>query len=325
MKFVVTVDTEADNQWDGSSLSLLNIKYLPRFHNLCLKYNFRPTYLVAYEVADNREAVKLLKNWQDKGEAEIGVHLHPWTTPPFSTSEKKDSSKQDFPSSLPDELLKEKLKNLTDTILNNFGKPPKSFRAGRWGLDGRVASYLVDLGYTVDCSITPKMRWKADRRNSDKKALLDFRTAPVFPYYLSPENVCSPGNGKLLEVPTTILYTGLFKKEGGLTKHFSSLPENTFKKVLNKAFFDKKWLRILNNSKSKDWINILKSAQANNLQVLEFMIHSSELMPGGSPYAHTEADVDYIFNQLNEMFKLFFNQGVVGITLSEYAEEHKNK
>ena len=86
MYFIVTVDTEADIQKKGSDRAVLsNLASLPRFQALCEAYNVMPTYLITYEVATHRETVENLKNWQDKGMAEVGTHLHPWTNPPIGT------------------------------------------------------------------------------------------------------------------------------------------------------------------------------------------------------------------------------------------------
>lgn len=308
MKFIITVDTEADNQWKSNEVFLKNIFSLPRFQSLCEKFSFIPTYLVSYEVAEDRLAVLMLKDWQNRGKAEIGAHLHPWTTPPIL----KDDKLHTYPFELSDEDLYAKIKNLTDLITKECDRAPTSYRAGRWGFDRRQAEILSKLGYLVDCSVTPKVDW---RKNKGKiQGGPDFRLKPIYPEYV---------NG-LLEVPMTIVFTGLFKKEGGIMeKTFLSLPDDFVKKVMNKLLFKQKWLRIFSNCKKDDWQKIYKSAVKNNLPVLEFMIHSSELMPGGSPYAKDEKAVEFIYYQLEEMFKYFKQRQVEGISLSEFAQSFK--
>ena len=91
MKFIITVDTEADNQWTRPSRETVdNIFFLFRFNELCKRFNLLPTYLITYEVACNTKAVSLLKSFQIEG-AEIGAHLHPWTTPPFILDQNQES------------------------------------------------------------------------------------------------------------------------------------------------------------------------------------------------------------------------------------------
>ena len=293
MKFVITVDVEADNQWKTGEISLENIKYLPRFQLLCEKYNFKPTYLLSYEVVNDSD-ISNLKEWQDRGVAEIGAHLHPWTTPPYLKNH--DVNIHTYPHELEEDDLFNKLKNLTDIIKEKFNKQPLSFRAGRWGFDKKVSEKIRELGYKVDCSVTPKVNWQKTVGNPTKNGGPDFRLSSVYPHDI--DNV--------LEVPMTILFTGLLKKENTrIAQFFLKLPDSFFKKVLNKLFFKQKWLRIFSNSKLKDWKLIHKSAQRNNLPVLEFMIHSSELMVSGSPYSKTEEQLDHIYEQLESMFKYF--------------------
>ncbi len=253
MKFIITVDTEADNQWEKDSpITAKNISYLPRFQDLCKKYNFPPTYLVTYEVAQNKNIINQLKYWQDSKEAEIGAHLHPWTTPPI----KNENNEHIYPHELKTEDLKKKLEVLTNAIQENFKKKPTSYRAGRWGFDYRQASMLNDLGYIVDCSITPKVNWKKSLGKGDGKGGPDFRNQSVKPYYFE--------NG-LLEVPMTILFTGIFNKEDGLLKEkFLYMDDGLIKKIINRLFFRQKWLRVFPNSSEKDWKKIYKSAKKIN-------------------------------------------------------------
>ena len=51
MYFIITVDTEADNQWaDPVPKTTENIKFIPRFQALCDRFGFKPTYLCPYEM-----------------------------------------------------------------------------------------------------------------------------------------------------------------------------------------------------------------------------------------------------------------------------------
>jgi len=314
MHFIITVDTEADDQWrENRGITCRNIEYLPRFQELCERYGFIPTYFTTYEIAADPDAVKTLKPWQDNGRAEIGAHLHPWTTPPLA-SEKK--SEHCFPSELADEVLKNKLINLTEIIEKNFGRRPTSYRAGRWGFDGRQAGLLSELGYLADSSITPKINWSKESGRSERVGGPDFRLAPLGPHRLA---------SGLLEVPMTILFTGLIKKEkSAWSKKFLAMPGGWPKKIINRLFFRQKWLRIFANSTLRDWEQIYRSAILNGLPALVFMIHSSELMPGGSPYARDEKAVEHVYGQLEQIFGLYKKYGLKGSGLSDFARNYKN-
>jgi len=61
MKFILSIDTEGDNQWDfGRELTVENIKFVPRLQNLCEKYFIKPTYLVTSEVCEDNFFNELL-------------------------------------------------------------------------------------------------------------------------------------------------------------------------------------------------------------------------------------------------------------------------
>ena len=53
------------------------------------------------------------------------------------------------------------------------------------------------------------------------------------------------------------------------------------------------------------------------------MIHSSELMPGGSPTFKTENDIENLYSDLKMIFK-DLSSFCKGKTLSEYAVEKRN-
>ena len=109
MLFVLTVDTEADNQWDhGVPLKTDNVRYWQPFQSVCHRHGVSPTYLVTSEISADTLAQTLLKGWAAAGEAEIGAHLHPWTTPPFLDTPglRFNDSSHAFISELPDDLVR---------------------------------------------------------------------------------------------------------------------------------------------------------------------------------------------------------------------------
>ena len=88
MKFILTIDTEGDNQWDhGRELTVENIKFIPRFQDLCNKYLIRPTYLVTSEVCEDSYAKEIFTDYLSKEAAEIGAHLAFMDNTPFSWTE----------------------------------------------------------------------------------------------------------------------------------------------------------------------------------------------------------------------------------------------
>ncbi|OHB00189.1 MAG: hypothetical protein A3E94_01225 [Candidatus Zambryskibacteria bacterium RIFCSPHIGHO2_12_FULL_44_12b] len=303
MKLIITVDTEADNQWKKEKLvTLENIFYLPRFQELAQRFGFIPTYLVTYEVAVNSEAASILSQFQKGGNAEIGAHLHPWTTPPYQKDTAWERKYHRFPSELSFEELDEKMRTLTEAIKENFGESPTSFRAGRWGLSPKVVKVLKELNYTADSSVTPGISWH--KTKGDPKGLggPDFRHAPLFPYEISNDNILSQGESGIVEIPVTILPTG-----------------GIIERIVRQATGHPRWFRIFPETTLNDLKIVYKAVLCKHLPYIQFMIHSSELMPGGSPYAKDENAMERTFGLIRDLFSFLKEQQVDGVTISQFA------
>jgi hypothetical protein len=50
-----------------------------------------------------------------------------------------------------------------------------SHRAGRWAFDERYARLLVEHGYQVDCSVTPRVNWKTAKGAPQGDGGTDYR------------------------------------------------------------------------------------------------------------------------------------------------------
>ena len=323
MKLILTVDTEADNQWDvGAELTTDNLGYVPRFQALCEHFEFPPTYLCTYEVVTSAVFDGTLGQPARNGHAEIGAHLHPWSTPPFDAVWDDADRGHPYPSELPTELFQSKLRTLTATLSDRLGQAPTSYRAGRWGFSPAQVLSLVRLGYLVDCSITPLVSWVADigLRGGGP----DFRKAPLAPYGLSQRDVCQTGNSGLLEVPVTILHTSALMRRSHLVRSMfrryrRSIPVRAADRCLRLA---PQWFRPYPGMSAERLITVYEAANALGLPAVEMMLHSSELMPGASPYNRTPAAVDDLFHRLERTFAHLVSRGVEGMTLTEFARSH---
>ena len=84
MELVVTIDAEED-QWGvtpSGTPSVTNIQQVPALQLLLNDYHIVPTYLLTYPVANDEKAAAVFRELLDAGQCEIGMHCHPWTTPP---------------------------------------------------------------------------------------------------------------------------------------------------------------------------------------------------------------------------------------------------
>jgi hypothetical protein len=82
----------------------------------------------------------------------------------------------------------------------------------------------------------------------------------------------------------TVLYTGPLVREGsGAARRFSLLPESPAKRLLDRIVFRKKWLRNPTRRAAGGLAGPHRAAVRGGLDVLVFMIHSSEPRAGHEP------------------------------------------
>ena len=322
MQLIITVDTEADNQWAVEAPQTTNnLDVMPRFQRLCDQFRFPPTYLCTHEVVTSPSFRGTIAAYASDGRAEVGAHLHPWSTPPFDAVWDGIGAARPYPSELPPDLVARKLDTLTSVITDRVGVRPASYRVGRWGLSAVQIGLLVTFGYRVDCSVTPGMSWQGDV--GLREGGPDFSDAPAAPYVLSSDDPARPGDSGLLEVPVTILHTSRLMHRSRVLRqsyrqHRRSLPWRAADRFFRVA---PQWLRPYPHMTAERLIAVADTAHRLGRPVLEMMFHSSELLPGGSPYNLTPASVDRLFDRLARLFEHLASRGVGGVMLTGFARE----
>ncbi len=303
------VDTEADDQWSTNGrrrLEVRNAECLPGLQVLCDSYGVRPTYLVTHEMASGKESGAILKELAGTGRCEIGTHLHPWSSPPFREADLVGT----YPSQLPDELLERQLRELTLTIEDLLGSRPTTYRAGRHGLDGRSLTHLECLGYTVDSSVDPLF-------NETRKGGPSFAGAPLGPYRPDYRDVRRPGSAKILEVPISAATLPRLPKP--LERAYASLPPLPYRPALKRLGLRPVWLRP-SYSTLADSTRLASRLVGDGLPCLNVLFHSSEILPGGSPYNPDPPSVASFLDRLERLFQHATESlGAVGRTYAEFA------
>ena len=67
---------------------------------------------------------------------------------------------------------------------------------------------------------------------------------------------------------------------------------------------------------------LIRACLTNQTPVLVMMLHSSSLMPGGSPYVQNQRDLDSLFANLEEVFEACRDRHQMACrTLTEFARE----
>ena len=309
--FLITIDTEGDNLWrNRQTITTHNTRFLPRFQALCEKYGFKPTWLTNYEMASDPAYVEFARDVIQRGQGEVGMHLHAWNSPPETPLTDDDWRWQPYLIEFPDHLLRDKVRFMTDLLEEKFQTKMLSHRAGRWAFDERYAAVLRELGYQVDCSVTPRVSWRSSPGAPQGQGGTDYRHFPQHAYFLDAQDISRSGDSTLLEVPMSIQY-----------KHSAFM--NQLKQGYDRLRGKKRgpsvnWLRPSGGNLAT-MKRVAEQSLAQGNDYVEFMLHSSEFMPDGSPTFKTEADIERLYDELEALFS-WLQQRTQGMTLAEYYQ-----
>ena len=119
----------------------------------------RPLHLLTWPVLTDEDWCALFAGWRQAGEAELGIHNHPWVTPPLHEWLNGCNS---YPCNLPAHLEAAKIRTLAEHFRARFGTAPLAYRAGRWGGSDRTPELLAAAGIPLDLSAAARMPPAAD-------------------------------------------------------------------------------------------------------------------------------------------------------------------
>lgn len=247
-----------------------------------------------------------VKEVQDEGRGEVGMHLHAWNTPPLYNLDPSGNPSAPYLIEYPDIVMNEKIVTMTNIIEEKTGVRPVTHRAGRWATDKRYIDALHAYGYRVDCSVTPHVDWSGTKGESAGSKGSDYSRA---------DEKASRINGKesLLEVPMTIMKSHkLFPPS---SKTVRGILANIYHTVLSNEL----WLRPDGRNLGQMLYIVDKATGDRKKDYIMFMLHSSELMPGGSPTFRTEESIEKLYEDLEVLFKKI-SYSFEGITLRDYEE-----
>nr|CCB84928.1 putative lipid A core:surface polymer ligase [Candidatus Steffania adelgidicola str. Klausen-Leopoldsdorf] len=309
--FIITIDTEGDNLFQNHHITTKNARFLPRFQRLCEKYCFKPVYLTNYEMTIDDAFIDFARDLIARDSAEIGMHLHAWNSPPSYDLTGNDGRYKPYLIEYPQAIMQEKILFMTKHLEDTFQKKMLSHRAGRWAFNECYAHMLLALGYQVDCSVTPRVDWRHSPGSPTGSGGSNYRHFPDHAYFIDLNNIVRPGNSKLLEVPMT-------------TRDKHSPWMNAISQSYDRLRGKKRgpsvqWLRPTGDNAIK-MCQIAEKSLASGSDYIEFMLHSFELMPGGSPVAKNTADIEKLYRDLEHLFD-WVQQRAIGITLAQYYQQ----
>jgi hypothetical protein len=309
---LITVDTEGDNLWSRpGTIAVENARYLPRFQALCEKYGFKPVWLTNYEMAESPAFIEFARDVLRRGAGEVGMHLHAWNSPPEVELTDDDCRHQPYLYEYPEPAMREKIRRMTDLLEERFGRKMVSHRAGRWGFNAVYARLLVEHGYRVDCSVTPHLSWAEHLGDPRGRGGPDFTSFPETPYFLDLDRIDRPGVSPLLEVPVSVI-----PRAGQV----GNLSYNLIRRAYRR-FFPPLWQMVPRDRRLafRGMHKILDHALANRWPCVELATHSSELMPGGSPFFPDDKSIERLYGRLEILFAAAA-KNFQGMTLEEFYQ-----
>ena len=147
-----------------------------------------------------------------------------------------------------------------------------------------------------------------------------FAGAPLVPYHPSYEDVRRPGASTVLEVPITSATVPALPK--ALERAYASLPAIPWRGALRRLGVQPVWLRP--SYTPREWMLAFASSLADRgSSCFNVIFHSSELLPGGSPYTPDAAAVDRFLADLRALFERLVALGARGRTCAEFARDHR--
>lgn len=312
----ITLDAELDNGWGKPhTITTENAKGVNRFQNFCEKYSMKPIYLTTYEMAKDTNFVEATKKKNEEGLCEIGMHMHGWSTPPDYRVTEDDLQFLPFIIEYPKDIILEKVKNITKLLQDTFETEMVSHRAGRWIMDDDYLSLLVEYGYKIDCSETPLIDWSSAKGDPNAKGGRDYSKCVSIPHFYSYTT------GRICEVPMTTMSNPVFNNPmvNACMKICPSSLRNT---RLYNGINSRKIVMLRPNLRNKDFLMTMidRLGQDENLEHVEFMIHTSEVYKNTCPHCHTDEDLNALYDLMGAMFDKL-NEFCESITFKEYARQ----
>ncbi len=310
MKLVISIDVEEEGLFFGryprTPPGVSNVAELERLAFIPEEFGWPLTLLVTYHAARDPAAGRVLLRWRDRRRAEIGLHLHPWNTPPYGDQ----SDPEPVPSErLPRELLRDKLASLKNQVQDSLGITPRTFRMGRFDAGPQIWSLLPEFGLRVDSSVVP-----LTLKNADPRSFL----APADPFPL--KDICLEA-GNLLEVPITMLPVVAGTQH--LTARLAAARPLTWGKFLQNSF---RYLAAVGVQPA--WFPLVSMRMAAHLhrrrggRALTMFFHSSEFKPGATRLFPTEAAVNRFVKKIRNFLTWLDQTGPIqGVTLAELGED----
>jgi len=179
-------------------------------------------------------------------------------------------------------------------------------------LNTTYAAALARHGYLVDCSVTPHVSWAKVKGHPNGHGGSDYRRFTTLPYMLDLSDISKPGQSNILELPASIIRSQLHQ----LAPMAYEIP------LLRRWGWQSRpaqlWL-YPDGTNLRHMLTVVEEALRHNKPYIEFVLHSSELMPGGSPLFPDANSIEHLYRDLQVLFSVIASS-FRGRTLSEFRQ-----
>jgi hypothetical protein len=295
---VVVIHTEEEFDWDKphdrNATGVAHMRHIGRAQAIFDEFGIVPNYVIDYPIATKREAFEPLADYARGGRALIGAHLHPWVSPPF---DEEVNGRNSYPGNLPRALEHEKLRVLTESIGEVIGAAPRTYLAGRYGFGPNTAEILEALGYDVDISVAASIDYSADGGP-------DYSGYTSDPFWFGRSR-------PLLGLPGTGGYVGRLRAGG--TPLYRRLTQPWLRRArISGAVARSRLLERIRLSpedySEPEMRRLTQALLEDGVRVFVFSFHSPSVMPGGTPYVRSDADLARFLDKCRRYFGYFLHE-----------------
>ena len=302
-RYTLFVDVEEQFDWtapfERTRHSTSAMAAFPEAHARFREQGVALTCLVDYPIVDDPAAVEILRTVVADGRSEIGAQLHPWVNPPFGEPLTPAMS---FAGNLPEGLEAAKLRSLTNAIATAFGRRPRAYRAGRYGVGPDTVATLTALGYRLDSSVRPGYDYSAEGGP-------DFSSSDPRPCRV----------GALLSVPLSTLYVGALRGRGAaLYRTLGRVPYA--RGVASRLGLLSRVALTPEDMPIGAALEAVTIAVGEGVELLNFAFHSPSLVPGNTPYVRDAADLRTFHDWWSAMLTRLDRLGVRNASLDDILE-----
>jgi hypothetical protein len=296
-QLVVVIDTEEEFDWnaepDSTADGVSAMAHIDRAQTIFNEYGIKPCYVIDYPVASQPQGYGLLKQFAEKGQCEIGAHLHPWVNPPIEETLSRPNT---YPGNLPEALERQKLRVLRDKIQENFGVAPIAYKAGRYGFGPNTTNILQELGFNIDLSVCPPLDSRADGGP-------DYRRFDAHPFWFGGRE------NPILELPCTGGFIGwasaaaipLFEAAQALRKFKAA-------GILSRLGAVDRLMLSPEGFSPAEHIKLTRALYKQGVRTFTWSFHSPSVVPGNTTYVQDDAQLRQFLDSFRRFFDFFFGE-----------------